>query len=59
MRSVFQMSESHLHYVDIFNAGVGLQGRVHSALETLGVVPQMDSVRIERSAFNGMNLTQP
>lgn len=53
------MSESFLHYVDILNAGVGRDGRVASALETIGVAPQVDKLRISGSAFNGLNITSP
>lgn len=53
------MSESYLHYVDILNAGVGTQGQVHSALESVGVAPQMDRLRVQGSAYNGINVTQP
>ena len=53
------MSESVLQYVDIFNGGVGRGGGVHSALESVGVAPRMDKVRVEGSAFGGINVTAP
>jgi len=48
-----------LQYVDIFNAGVGRGGSAHSALESVGVAPQMEKVRVEGSVYGGINMTQP
>ena len=45
--------------MDIINAGVDRQGQVVSALESVGVAPQMDKLRIEGSAYNGVNVTSP
>ena len=55
----FQVSESYLHYVDILNAGVDGDGQVVSALESVGVAPQMDKIRVEGSTYNGINITAP
>ena len=53
------MSESYLQYVDVLNAGVGKNGLVVSAVESVGVAPQMDKLRIESSAFGALNVTSP
>lgn len=45
--------------MDVFNAGVGREGQVVSAIESVGVAPQMDKLRVEGSAHNGLNLTAP
>ena len=45
--------------MDIINAGVDREGQVVSALESVGVAPQMDKLRIEGSAYNGVNVTSP
>lgn len=46
-----------MHYVDILNAGVDREGQVVSAIESVGVAPQMEKIRVEGSAYNGINVT--
>ena len=53
------MSESYLHYVDVMNAGVGSNGLVVSAVESVGVAPQMDKLRVQFSAYGGLNISSP
>ena len=52
-------SLSSLKYVDILYAGVGNGYNVSSAIESLGVPPAMTFIRVEHSAFNGINITNP
>ena len=41
------------------NAGSGSGYNASSSLEIIGVAPQMSSLKITDSAYNGINLTQP
>ncbi|KAL1117916.1 hypothetical protein AAG570_004229, partial [Ranatra chinensis] len=52
-------SVSKLLNVDIRFAGSGKGYNATSALEITGVPPQMSSVTITHSAYNGMNISQP
>jgi len=52
-------SLSSLKNVDVLYAGVGNGYNVTSAIETIGVPPSMSLLRVEYSAFNGINVTNP
>ncbi|XP_043483219.1 protein bark beetle isoform X2 [Leptopilina heterotoma] len=52
-------SKSILRYVNISYAGTGREINVTSALHVEGVPPQMESITIVNSAFNGINITTP
>ena len=55
-------SKSMLRYVDVLNAGQGRwrnQLNVTSAIETWGVPPVMEYIKVENSAYNGINITMP
>ena len=55
-------SKSQLLYVDVLNAGQGRwRGRLNttSAIETWGVPPVMAYIKVENSAYNGINITMP
>ncbi|XP_045480313.1 protein bark beetle isoform X1 [Harmonia axyridis] len=50
-------SLSELNYVNIMYAGAGRDQNTTSAVEAVGVVPNMDNVEILNSAYNGINIT--
>lgn len=52
-------SNSFLKHVDLFYAGVGTTYNASSAVEAYGVPPVISDVRIEYSAYNGINFTNP
>ena len=55
-------SRSVLRHVDILSAGRGKyrgQFNLTSAIETWGVPPVMDYIKVENSAYNGFNITNP
>jgi hypothetical protein len=52
-------STSFLKNVDIYFAGVGTTYNVTSAIESIGVPPVISNVRVEYSAFTGINITNP
>ncbi|XP_049825562.1 protein bark beetle isoform X2 [Aethina tumida] len=55
----FQESLSRLKYVDLLYAGVGRNGNATSAIEVLGVPPEITNVHIVNSAYNAINITKP
>lgn len=52
-------SLSFLHNVDIFYAGVGTGYNATSAIESVGVPPIIRNTRVQYSAYNGINITNP
>lgn len=57
--SYVKKSKSILRYVSLKYAGSGRDYNVTSALHVEGVPPQIDSITIMYSAFNGINITTP
>ncbi|XP_055855042.1 protein bark beetle isoform X1 [Episyrphus balteatus] len=53
------ISQSSLKYVDILKAGYGREGDAKSALEVLGLPPEMEHIVINHSAYTGINTTLP
>ncbi|KAF6211152.1 hypothetical protein GE061_014267 [Apolygus lucorum] len=52
-------SYSSLQYVDIRYAGSGREYNASSAIEVSGVPPEMVSITVYNSAYNGINVTDP
>lgn len=52
-------SLSFLNHVDIYYAGVGTGFNVTSGVESVGVPPVIHNTKVEYSAYNGINVTNP